>query len=243
VSKIRLRWATGVLTSAALLSGGASAAGAAGAANSSATPPTLPAVQAKAAAAITLRLNDLNAAVSRVNTAKHLADDAATLDGYLQRDLAPLQALGQKIAADTNVTTAQADAATIFTNFRVLALVLPATRLAASSDSVAHGSVPNLSADSADAQAHVTAANQAALAPLIANLNDEISAATGATSGLAATVLADTPAQWNSDHSLLSSARASLAGAGHDVKVGRADVHQIRDDVKPSATPTTPTTS
>ena len=87
-------------------------AGARGPPPAAASPPSLSAIQAAAAAAITLRVNDLNAAVAKVNGAKDLGSDSAALAAYLQADIAPLQALGQKIASETSVTTATSDAAT-----------------------------------------------------------------------------------------------------------------------------------
>jgi hypothetical protein len=152
-------------TSALALGAGAAVAGAA-----TATPPTLSSVQAKAAAAITLRVNDLNAAIGKVNRATHLGAEASALDAYLEQDIAPLQSLGQQIAADTSLSTAHAQAMTIYTNFRVLAVVLPASRIAADAATIDNGAIPALTADSAKASAKVTSANQAELQPLIDNL-------------------------------------------------------------------------
>src|SRR5580658_8619789 len=67
-------------------------------------PSTHAGIQAKAAAAISLRVNDLNAAISKVNGDGHLGSGAASLTSYLQADVAPLQALGSKIAGDTTVS-------------------------------------------------------------------------------------------------------------------------------------------
>jgi hypothetical protein len=225
---------------AALGAGGASAWGA----TPPASPSSLAGVQAKAAAAISLRVDDLNAAISKVTAAKGLGSDAPVLLAYLQADISPLQALGQKIAADTNVSTAQADALTIFTNYRVLALVLPAAHLAVTSDSIDVTTLPALTAFSAKATSRVNASNQAALQPLINDLNDQISAATNGTAGVAATLLGDTPAQWNANHDLLAPSRGSVQAAGNDIAKARGDVRQIRTILKTTAAPTTaPTTA
>jgi len=86
------------------------AAGTAEAATSSATstsaPPqkqstasgaaTLAQLQAKAAAAVTKRVDSLNAAVSKVDARPALGQDAATLAAYLQQDITPLQNLGAR---------------------------------------------------------------------------------------------------------------------------------------------------
>ncbi len=226
MSKNTIRVGAVAFTSAAVLGGLASSAGAA-------APTSLSSVQAKAAAAITLRVNDLNAAIAKVTGAKNLGSGAATLTAYLQNDIAPLQTLGQKIAADMTVTAAQGDASTIFTNFRVLALVLPAAHLAADSDGIMNGSVPTLTAASAKAAARVNSSNQGTLDPLITDLNAQISAATNAASGISSTVLGYTPAQWNANHALLSAERSADQSARNiDVKQARSELQQIWNYLK-----------
>jgi hypothetical protein len=234
MSKNGLRLGVAALTTAAVLGAGAATSGAAAPAPSA---QGLSTIQAKAAAAIALRVNDLNTAISKVNASKDLGSDAGILAAYLQVDIAPLQALGQTIAGDTSASTAQTDAATIFTNFRVLALVLPAARLAAASDDIGVATIPKLTALSAKAASRVNPSNSATVQPLIDDLNAQISAATTSTSGVASTVLGYLPAQWNANHSLLAPSLASLQAAKGDLAKARADVQQLRNDLKPSATP------
>jgi hypothetical protein len=245
-----IRFGAMALVSAAILgSGGASAFAASPsstAASASAPSNTLSEIQAKAAAAITLRVNDLNAAIAKVNAAKDLGSGATTLDQYLGVDIAPLQALGQTISSDQTVTTAEADYADIFTDYRVLALVLPAAQLAATSDSIDNGAVPDLTAFSAKAATHVNAATEATLDPLISNLNGEIAVASTSTIGLASVVLGYVPSQWNANRDLLSSARSSVSTARGDVNQATSDVRQIRAYVKashPAVTPGSTTTT
>jgi hypothetical protein len=223
-----LRLGAVALTSAAVVGVAGSSAWAAVAT----TPPSLSTVQAKAAAAITLRINDLNAAITKVDSAKYLGAGASTLASYLQSDISPLQTLGQQIAADTTLATAQAATATIFTNFRVLALVLPAAHLAGNSTSIVNGSVPNLTTDLNKLSGHVNPSNAATLNPLIADASSQINAASGAASGVAATVLGYTPADWNGNHSLLSTSHNDVQDALGDVKAARGYLQQIRSDLK-----------
>jgi hypothetical protein len=245
-----IRFGAMALVSAAILgSGGASAFAASPsstAASASAPSNTLSEIQAKAAAAITLRVNDLNAAIAKVNAAKDLGSGATTLDQYLGVDIAPLQALGQTISSDQTVTTAGADYADIFTDYRVLALVLPAAHLAAASDSIDNDAVPKLTADSAKATSHVNPTTEATLDPLISNLNGAVSSASTSTGGIASAVIGYVPSQWNANHNLLSSARSSVSAAVGDVKQATSDVRQIRDylmglrgSVSSGTTPTT----
>jgi hypothetical protein len=241
MSKSAIRLGAVALASAAALSAGATA----GAATPS--PPSLSAIQAKARADINLRVNDLNAAIQKVNGAKHLGSDQQSLDTYLQRDIAPLQALETKIDNDTSVTQAEQDYATIFSDFRVLALVLPAARQAADADVVTTAAAPALTSDSGKAQSHVNSTNQSTLQPMINSLNTDISGATAAASGVAGTVMSDVPSQWNANHSLLSPTKDKLSTAKSDVKNAVSELRQIHQYLESSRSAgprtTTPTTT
>ena len=92
--------------------------------------------------------------------------------------------------------------------------------------------IPNLQAASTKAQQYVNAGNQGVLQPLIDDLNGQISAASNATNGLAATVLAYTPQQWNANNNLLAPSKQSDAQADAAVAKGRQDVKQIRAIVR-----------
>lgn len=232
---------TAVLASAAVLGAGGAIAGAS---TRSATPQTLAGIQAKAAAAVTLRINDLNAAIAKVNGDTRLASDSGALTAYLQADIAPLQALSQKIAADTTESAAATDDATIFTNFRVLALVLPAAHITGAADEMDSTTIPNLTALSTKAASHGNSSNASVLQPLINDLNVQITDASNATSGVATTVLGYMPTQWNANHHLLAPERGSVQAAQGNVAKARADLKQIAADLKPTgSTPVTPTTA
>jgi len=224
--------------------GAGAAATASGNSGSSAVPATLAAVKAKAATDITDRVNALNGAIAKVNATTGLGSGQATLVAYLGRDISPLQQLNQTIQADGTVQQAAHDFGTIYSDYRVYVLVLPASRIAADADHATTTAIPKLTADAAKAQAHVTPANQVTLQPLIDDLNGQISTATSATSGLAATILAFTPAQWNANNALLGASRSSDQPATGALQKGRSDVKQIVQDLRhsPPVTTTTPTT-
>ncbi|HML01227.1 MAG TPA: hypothetical protein VK428_13645, partial [Acidimicrobiales bacterium] len=136
-------------------------------------PATLAQIQAKAAAAVTKRVDSLNAAV---DARPALGQDAATLAAYLQQDITPLQNLGAKIAADTTVSQAKADFADIFVDFRVYALVLPAARQAAVADAITVTALPKLTTFSTKAQQRVTkiGQNDATVEQMIDSLNNDL---------------------------------------------------------------------
>jgi len=242
------------LTSGATLGAMAGTAGAAtpgssGTSAANAVPASLAGIKAKAATDITERVASLNAAIGKVDAAKGLGASQATLVSYLGTDIAPLQQLNQTIQGDSTVQQASHDFGTIFRDYRVYRLVLPAALIAADADHATTTVIPNLTADAATAQARVTPANQVTVQPLINDLNGQISTATNATNGLAATVLAFTPAQWDADNALLDGSTSSNRDATGALQKGRADVKQIVQDLKSAhaagaaAATTTTTTS
>jgi hypothetical protein len=223
-----------------LASGATLMAGAAGAATPSGqtAAPTLAGIKAKAATDITDRVNALNAAIGRVSGAKGLGASQAGLASYLGADISPLQQLNTALQGDTTVHQAAHDFGTIFSSYRVYVLVLPAARIAAGADRATATALPNLTTDATKAQGRVTPANQATLQPIISDLNGQISTAANATNGLASTVLAYTPAQWNANHNLLAASRSSLQAASGALAKGRADVEQMVQDLKGSGSTT-----
>jgi hypothetical protein len=235
-----------VLASGTILGAAAGLAGAAptsGNSGSSALPATLAGIKAKAASDITGRVNDLDGAIARVNAAKGLGSTQGILVSYLGTDIAPLQHLNQTIQADSTVEQAAHDFGTIFSDYRIYVLVLPASRIAAEADHAITTALPNLTADAAKAQARVTPANEVTLQPLINDLNSQIGAATRATDGLASTVLAFTPARWNADNALFDAPKSSDQIATSALEKGRADVTQIVQDLKVDHAATSTTTT
>jgi hypothetical protein len=230
-------------TIAATGAGAATTPASAGNSGINAVPVTLAGIKARAATDITERVTSLNAAISKVNAANGLGASQAALVSYLGNDIAPLQELNQTIQGDTTVQQASHDFGTIFSDYRVYRLVLPAAWIAADADHATTTAIPNLTADAATAQARVTPANQATVQPLINDLNGQISTATNATNGLAATVLAFTPAQWDANNALLDASKASGHDATGALQKGRADVKQIVQDLQHDHAAAAPTTA
>jgi hypothetical protein len=188
--------------------------------------PTVQQVQSAAAADIGNRVTALDGAAGKVQSATDLGADQATLLHPLQADVPALQQLGQKIAADTTVATALADYAQIFSGYRVYALVLPVTALVRVDDHITDTAGPRLTAVSAKIAARETSANQGQVQPLLADLAQQVSAATAAVNGQPATLMTDTPAQWNADHGLLGPAWSAGKAARGDVAAARSDARQ-----------------
>jgi hypothetical protein len=200
-----------------------------------AAPTTLAGIKAKAATAVDQRVHDLDTAVARANAAKALGPGQAPLVTYIGTDIQPLTQLNKKIQADTSVPQAAQDFGDIFSGFRVYLLVLPAARIAGDADRATTTAIPALRTAATNAQQRVTPANQAALQPLVDDLDAQITTASNATNGLAATVLAFTPAQWNANHDLLAGARAADQQTDAALVKARADLRSIRQLLRGAA--------
>ncbi len=228
---IRCIRAGAVLLALGITLGNAAGADATAAPTSSTRPTSLSGIKATANTEIGDRVNDLNAAIAKVRASTGLGASEAGLTSYLGTDISPLQQLNTTIQGDATVRQAAHDFGTIFRDYRVYVLVLPAARMAADADRATTTVIPHLTAVAAKAQARVTPENQAALQPLIDDLNGQITSATSASADLAATVLAFTPAQWNADHALLAASRTSSQAAERALAKGRADVTQIAQEI------------
>ena len=244
-----IRLGTLAVASSAALAVGANAGLAAAAPSSGSSSPgttelhadlaTLSGIKTLANTEITKRVNSLHSAITKANGAKGLGSGQAALVAHLGADIAPLQQLNQKIQGDTSVTQARQDFSTIYSGFRVYRLVLPASHLAAVADRDAVTAIPRMSSDASKAQGYVNSGNQAQLKPLISDLDNRSTAAATATNGLAATLLAYTPAQFNANNGILTPAKTAEQTARTAVGKARSDVTQIRHVLKGEGTKNT----
>ncbi len=202
---------------------------------------TLAEVQAQAAAAISIRLSALQAAIKTVQSDTFLGSDATTLVNDMQSDITGLGALGTKIAADTTVAQAIADADMIFTEFRVYYVMLPVVRDVTKIDHIVNVDVPALTKDVTTLQGEENSSNQPFIGPLISGMQSEIQVATGATTGLVANLLAYTPAEWDSNHRLFSTAQTAIQTAGKAVNYANVDLARANKYLRSHPTTTTTT--
>src|SRR5450432_189547 len=116
---------------------------------------SLAAIQANAKIKTTARIGALNTAIAKVSAAQDISSaDRATILSTLNGDLAGMNTVEAKIAADTTALTAAADYKTIFTTYRVYAVAIPQSRLAAAADRMTSTSIPKLT----DAESKLAAA-------------------------------------------------------------------------------------
>ena len=175
----------------------------------------------KATRDINERVGALRASIAQVLRDKFLGSDGATLTAGMNADITGLLQLRSTIQADTTLSQAQADYASIFTSYRVYYLVLPVSSLVRSTDYIVNVSIPGLNNFVAAVQPLINASNQSVLQPLLSDIQTQVSAATKATSGLSAQLLGYTPADYNANSHLLDPARSAVETA--NIAIGHAD--------------------
>lgn len=190
---------------------------------------TLADVKSRAQVAINARLSSLNTSLTVVSSGSPNLNsaDRSALSSLLSTDITGLTSLGQKIQADTALATARADAADIFSQYRVYALAEPQVHLVRATDSIRLAVLPALT----DAQSALVKALQAGgrTAPSqMADLAAQIQMISTATAGLSATLLGFTPAQWNANHQLLAPTHQTLKAVRVAIRAARADIVAVR---------------
>ncbi len=188
---------------------------------------TLSQIQAAAAIQTANRITALNAGITKVNsTARLTAPDKSTILGTLNGDLSGMKTLHSKIAADTDATVALADYRSIYNKYRVYAVGLHQSSIAATADGLTGTAIPKLQSAALKISAlfaadplKATPALQAQLADMQAKTADAVSK----TSGLAAGALAVTPAAYNANHAVLVDLRAAARDALADSKAAAED--------------------
>jgi hypothetical protein len=198
---------------------------------------TLADIQKSASIKTTKRIGSLNTAIARINAATDITSaDRATILATLNGDIAGMNTVEAKIAADTDVATAAADYATIFTTYRVYAVAIPQARFAAAADRMTGTSIPKLT----DAETKLAAAlagpdkskSTPALQAELVDMQNQIAAATSGLNGVAAAALAVTPADYNANHDVLSPERGAVKSAIGDVKKAATDGRNILAAIK-----------
>jgi|GEM_PF-2047119 len=202
-------------------------------------------IKAEAARWVTARARSLDQAMAAVQSYSFLGSDGTTLVANMRADVSGLEALDQKIQSDTTVAQAVADAADIFTQFRVYYLVLPVVSYVVATDRVDNVYVPALNSDISWLQSQENASDQAVIGPLVAGMQSQVQAAGSATSGLSAELLGYTPADWNANHGLLDPARSSVLTAERAVYTAEREYYEALRYLnrRPTTTTTSTTTS
>jgi hypothetical protein len=182
----------------------------------------LEALRRKCLGAIDSRLTHLRRLQSRVAGAANLADaHEAALSSAVSASATGLATLRATIEADTDLATLEQHCREVVTGFRVYVLVSPQVHLAIAADNVVAraGRAEQLAERVAQAiaEAQATGADTADAEALLAEMREQIAAASAAAAGVADQVLGVTVDAFNADPTVLAGARAALRSARVDL--------------------------
>ncbi len=186
---------------------------------------------------ITRRLASLSTLSSKITAATKLSSsDSATLSNEVSATVSGLTNLKTQLDADTTVSSAHTDAVSIYTEYRVYALVAPKIGLVKVADDqqVIQG---KLTALAQKLQARITAEQQAgknvtALQADLTDMTNQTAAAQKISSSIESSVITLQPTDYNSNHAVLSGDNAQLKTAHSDDKAAYTDAKNIISALK-----------
>jgi hypothetical protein len=186
--------------------------------------------------AVDRRLNRLDHANERISGARRLTDvHRKTLTDQLTATADSLTRLRGKIASESGDALKE-DCRSVAVDHRVFVLVLPRARLVAVGDAelMAVGKfddvaekLENAIDKAADAGRDVTEQRAD-----LASMRSYVESARDGASGIAASILDLTPADWNDDHTVLDPARKAAIDARLDLRSAHRLAREIRHDLR-----------
>jgi len=198
-------------------------------------------LKTRADAEITRRVNSLTALLTKINAMKRLTpDQKMTFTNGIEGQISSLNALKNKIDADTDITTLRTDVQSIVKAYRIFALYMPQVNIMAHADRIL-ALIDEMNAISAKLQTRIdeaktagkdTSSMQSLMTDRAAKLKD---AATQANNAIAA-VVALTPDGYPGNKTTMQSAQKMLQTARQDLVNALQDMQQIRQLLTPEAT-------
>ena len=188
-------------------------------------------------AEIDRRVVALDARQQALVSATHLSDaDRAALDSNIDTTRSGLRTLRAQIEAETDAAALKSECESIWTGYRVFALVLPRTRLVTVADNevFAGGRLDAATVKLQDAIDKAKAAGKdvSKAQSDLDGMKAKTASAKASAAGVPASVLPLTPADWNADHDVLKPARDTLKAARDDLKAAGQLAHQVVADLK-----------
>jgi hypothetical protein len=189
-------------------------------------------IKSKGDAEINRRLTSLNGLATLINAATRLtAADKTTLSGQVSTEQSGLQQLETQLNATTTLAAAITDAESIYSEYRVYALITPKIHIikAADDQQVTETNLTNLAAK---LQTRITADQTAGknVATLQSDLNDltiQVKNAQAISGPMEQNVIGLQPSDYNSNHSVLSGDGDQLKAAHNDNETAFADAKKI----------------
>ena len=181
---------------------------------------------------IARRLTSLAKLTDKINGATKLTDaDKATLTAEVNATISGLNTLKAKLDAETTVSAARADVQSIYSEYRVYALVAPKVALVKVADDqqVAEQKLQTLIQKF---QTRLNAAkakgkNVDALETVLNDMTQKVNASASVSSAVQAKVIGLQPTDYNNDHTILSGTSAQLKTAHANNVAAYNDAKQI----------------
>jgi hypothetical protein len=181
---------------------------------------------------ISRRLATLITLTSKVNSASKLtASDKTTLSNEVASTISGLTALKTKLDSETTLPAASSDAQSIYTEYRVYALVAPKVELIKVADDQ-QAVQSKLSSLAASLQSRISAEqtagkNVATLQSELSDMTSKTAAASAISSNIESSVVNLEPTDYNSNHALLSGDNTQLKTAASDDLAAYSDAKSI----------------
>jgi hypothetical protein len=191
----------------------------------------------RASVEITRRISSLTQLISKVNGLKRLSDSQkANFVSQLQNQIAALQTLKTKIAADTDVETLRSDVKSIVDSYRIYAVFMPQLRILVAAD-VMMSSVDQLTVYAGKLQVRIAAlqsggANTSSLETMMIDMKQKLSDAATQLQNATTTVLGLTPSGYPGNLTSLRTAQKQLQTAHQDLSDARLDAVKILRGIK-----------
>ncbi len=207
------------------------------AARSEAQTADLATLKTKGSAEINRRLTSLNSASSKISTTTKLsASDKSYLQNEINNEISGLTALQTSLNGETTLSAARTDVQSIFSDYRVYALVLPKTRLVTAADGE-QSTDTKLTTLATQLQTKITTAQTAGkdVSTLQSDLNDmkaKTNSAQTIARGIESSVLSLQPTDYNSNHAVLSGDLSQIKTAHSDNKTAYTDAKSIATGLK-----------
>ena len=198
---------------------------------------TLANIISKGTAAINLRLTTLGNLSGQVSSSAKLSSaDKTYLSNEISGEISGLTALKTKLAADTTVAEANTDNSSIYSSYRVYALVVPKVGIVSTADNQITKEAA-LTTQAQTLQTEITTDQNAgkdvsSVQTALNNMNTQITNAQSISSGMESTVLPLLPSDWNANRAILSGDNAQLATAAQDNVTANKDAGSIAASLK-----------
>ena len=194
-------------------------------------------LQTDGEAQIESRLTNLTKLTTIITSAKHMTvADKTTLTSEVTTELSGLTALQTRLKGETTVTPALADVQSIFTEFRVYALIDPKVRLIKAADDQ-QTIETTLKGLSTKLQARITkdknaGKDVASMQTTLDSMKTEITSTQAMSSDVETKVVALQPSDYNTDHTILKQYDTELKTAHADCHVAHKDGLTVINDLK-----------